>query len=310
MSATTHDHIARHGDDTPEAGQLDLSRPSGKRTTTSGCASVFMIVATLLAVIPLVWLLSAAIRRGIGSLFHVSWWTHSMDPSFELAKQGAIHAIVGTLEIGLLTSIISVPIALLTAIFLVEYARGTKIAKAISFAVDVLTGVPSIVAALFVFAVVVTTFGGAQSAWASSLALMILMIPTVLRSTEEMLKLVPDSLREASFALGVSKWKTIMRVVLPTSMTGILTGIVLGLARVMGETAPLIVLVQFNTELTFNPSTPNFATLPTVITNAYTQGGVDTPVVWGAAIPLIILVMGFNLIARGISRRYMRRMGK
>ncbi|AOH45330.1 phosphate ABC transporter permease PstA [Propionibacterium sp. NM47_B9-13] len=310
MSATTPDHIARHGDDTPEAGQLDLSRPSGKRTTTSGCASVFMIVATLLAVIPLVWLLSAAIRRGIGSLFHVSWWTHSMDPSFELAKQGAIHAIVGTLEIGLLTSIISVPIALLTAIFLVEYARGTKIAKAISFAVDVLTGVPSIVAALFVFAVVVTTFGGAQSAWASSLALMILMIPTVLRSTEEMLKLVPDSLREASFALGVSKWKTIMRVVLPTSMTGILTGIVLGLARVMGETAPLIVLVQFNTELTFNPSTPNFATLPTVITNAYTQGGVDTPVVWGAAITLIILVMGFNLIARGISRRYMRRMGK
>ena len=310
MSATTPDHIARHGDDTPEAGQLDLSRPSGKRTTTSGCASVFMIVATLLAVIPLVWLLSAAIRRGIGSLFHVSWWTHSMDPSFELAKQGAIHAIVGTLEIGLLTSIISVPIALLTAIFLVEYARGTKIAKAISFAVDVLTGVPSIVAALFVFAVVVTTFGGTQSAWASSLALMILMIPTVLRSTEEMLKLVPDSLREASFALGVSKWKTIMRVVLPTSMTGILTGIVLGLARVMGETAPLIVLVQFNTELTFNPSTPNFATLPTVITNAYTQGGVDTPVVWGAAITLIILVMGFNLIARGISRRYMRRMGK
>ena len=310
MSATTPDHIARHGDDTPEAGQLDLSRPSGKRTTTSGCASVFMIVATLLAVIPLVWLLSAAIRRGIGSLFHVSWWTHSMDPSFDLAEQGAIHAIVGTLEIGLITSIISVPIALMTAIFLVEYARGTKIAKVISFAVDVLTGVPSIVAALFVFAVVVTTFGGTQSAWASSLALMILMVPTVLRSTEEMLKLVPDSLREASFALGVSQWKTIMKVVLPTSMTGILTGIVLGLARVMGETAPLIVLLQFNTELTFNPSTPNFATLPTVITNAYTQGGVDTPVVWGAAITLIILVMGLNLIARRISRRYMRRMGK
>jgi len=121
---------------------------------------------------------------------------------------------------------------------------------------------------------------------------------------------VPDSLREASFALGVSQWKTIMKVILPTSMTGILTGIVLGLARVMGETAPLIVLLQFNTELTFNPSTPNFAPLPTVITTAYTQGGVDTPVVWGAAITLIILVMRLNLIARRISRRYMRRMGK
>lgn len=308
MSATTPDHITHHGDNTP--GQLDFSRPSGKRTIKSGCASAFMIVATVLAVIPLAWLLFAAVRRGIGSLFHASWWTHSMDPSFDLAEQGAIHAIVGTLEIGLITSIISVPIALMTAIFLVEYARGTKIAKVISFAVDVLTGVPSIVAALFVFAVVVTTFGGTQSAWASSLALMILMVPTVLRSTEEMLKLVPDSLREASFALGVSQWKTIMKVVLPTSMTGILTGIVLGLARVMGETAPLIVLLQFNTELTFNPSTPNFATLPTVITNAYTQGGVDTPVVWGAAITLIILVMGLNLIARRISRRYMRRMGK
>ena len=245
MSATTPDHIVRHGESTPESGQLDLSRPSGKRTTKSGCASVFMIVATLLAVIPLVWLLFAAIRRGIGSLFHASWWTHSMDPSFDLAKQGAIHAIVGTLEIGLITSIISVPIALMTAIFLVEYARGTKIAKVISFAVDLLTGVPSIVAALFVFAVVVTTLGGTQSAWASSLALMILMVPTVLRSTEEMLKLVPDSLREASFALGVSQWKTIMKVVLPTSMTGILTGIVLGLAPVSYThlTLPTILLV-------------------------------------------------------------------
>ena len=310
MSATTPDHIPAHSEGVPEVGKLDLSRPSGKRTTKSGCASVFMIVATLLAVIPLVWLLFAAVRRGIGSLFHASWWTHSLDPAWDLVEQGAIHALVGTVEIGLITSIISVPIALLTAIFLVEYARGTKIAKVVSFAVDVLTGVPSIVAALFIFAMVVTTFGGTQSAWASSLALMILMVPTVLRSTEEMLKLVPDSLREASFALGVSKWKTIMKVVLPTSMTGILTGVVLGLARVMGETAPLIVLLQFNTELTFNPSTPNFATLPTVITNAYTQGGVDTPVVWGAAITLIILVMGLNLIARGISRRYMRRMGK
>ncbi|MGC3004584.1 PstA family ABC transporter permease, partial [Streptomyces sp. G35A] len=178
MSATTPDHITHHGDNTP--GQLDLSRPSGKRTIKSGCASAFMIVATVLAVIPLAWLLFAAVRRGIGSLFHASWWTHSMDPSFDLAEQGAIHAIVGTLEIGLITSIISVPIALMTAIFLVEYARGTKIAKVISFAVDVLTGVPSIVAALFVFAVVVTTFGGTQSAWASSLALMILMVPTVL----------------------------------------------------------------------------------------------------------------------------------
>ncbi|MDU3272446.1 MAG: phosphate ABC transporter permease PstA [Cutibacterium sp.] len=289
---------------------LDLSRPSGSRTTKNGVVSGFMILATALAIVPLAWLLASALHRGLGPILHASWWANTMDPSLDVAKQGALHAIVGTLVIGLITSVISIPIALLTAIFLVEYARGTKLARVISFAVDVLTGVPSIVAALFIYAVIVSTFHGTQSAWAASLALVILMVPTVLRSTEEMLKLVPDSLREASFALGVSKWKTIMKVVLPTSMTGILTGVVLGLARVMGETAPLIVLLQFNTELTFNPSTPNFATLPTVITNAYTQGGVDTPVVWGAAITLIILVMGLNLIARGISRRYMRRMGK
>ena len=206
--------------------------------------------------------------------------------------------------------VISIPIALLTAIFLVEYARGTKLARVISFAVDVLTGVPSIVAALFIYAVIVSTFHGTQSAWAASLALVILMVPTVLRSTEEMLKLVPDSLREASYALGVSKWRTIFNVVLPTSISGVLTGIVLGLARVLGETAPLMVLVQYNTTFADGPGSPNFATIPTIITDAYTRGGVNTPSVWGAAVTLIILVMGLNLIARAVSRRYLRRMGK
>ncbi|WP_130866199.1 phosphate ABC transporter permease PstA [Acidipropionibacterium timonense] len=295
---------------TPENGTLDLTRPSGIRTTKSALASGFMVFATALAVIPLVWLLWSALSKGFKALLHVTWWTNTMDPALDSAKQGAIHAIVGTLEIGLITSVISIPIALLTAIYLVEYARGTRTARIISFSVDVLTGVPSIVAALFVFAVVVTTLRGTQSAWAASLALMILMVPTVLRSTEEMLKLVPDSLREASYALGVPKWKTIMNVVLPTSVSGILTGIVLGLARVMGETAPLIVLLQYNTNFTANPDVPNFATIPTIITDAYTRGGVDTPSVWGAAVTLIILVMGLNLIARAISRRYLRRMGK
>lgn len=288
---------------------LNLAGPSRRRTASNGCASVFMAAATLLAVIPLVWVLWSAVSRGFGSLIHASWWTHAMD-SADQAKWGALHAILGTLEIGLITTVISVPIALLTAIFLVEYARGTRIAKVISFAVDVLTGIPSIVAALFIFALVITTFGGVQSAWSASLALVILMVPTVLRTTEEMLKLVPDSLREASFALGVSKWRTIVSVVLPTSISGILTGVVLGLARVMGETAPLIVLLQFNQYLTLNPGSSTFATLPTVISNAYTQGSADTPMVWGAALTLIILVMGLNIAAKAVSARYRRRMSR
>ncbi|MEA5652524.1 MAG: phosphate ABC transporter permease PstA [Cutibacterium granulosum] len=289
---------------------LDLSRPSGSRTTKNGVVSGFMILATALAIVPLAWLLASALHRGLGPILHASWWANTMDPSLDVAKQGALHAIVGTLVIGLITSVISIPIALLTAIFLVEYARGTKLARVISFAVDVLTGVPSIVAALFIYAVIVSTFQGTQSAWAASLALVILMVPTVLRSTEEMLKLVPDSLREASYALGVSKWRTIFNVVLPTSISGVLTGIVLGLARVLGETAPLMVLVQYNTTFADGPGSPNFATIPTIITDAYTRGGVNTPSVWGAAVTLIILVMGLNLIARAVSRRYLRRMGK
>lgn len=289
---------------------LDLSRPSGSRTTKNGVVSGFMILATALAIVPLAWLLASALHRGLGPILHASWWANTMDPSLDVAKQGALHAIIGTLVIGLITSVISIPIALLTAIFLVEYARGTKLARVISFAVDVLTGVPSIVAALFIYAVIVSTFHGTQSAWAASLALVILMVPTVLRSTEEMLKLVPDSLREASYALGVSKWRTIFNVVLPTSISGVLTGIVLGLARVLGETAPLMVLVQYNTTFADGPGSPNFATIPTIITDAYTRGGVNTPSVWGAAVTLIILVMGLNLIARAVSRRYLRRMGK
>ena len=289
---------------------LDLSRPSGSRTTKNGVVSGFMILATALAIVPLAWLLASALHRGLGPILHASWWANTMDPSLDVAKQGALHAIVGTLVIGLITSVISIPIALLTAIFLVEYARGTKLARVISFAVDVLTGVPSIVAALFIYAVIVSTFHGTQSAWAASLALVILMVPTVLRSTEEMFKLVPDSLREASYALGVSKWRTIFNVVLPTSISGVLTGIVLGLARVLGETAPLMVLVQYNTTFADGPGSPNFATIPTIITDAYTRGGVNTPSVWGAAVTLIILVMGLNLIARAVSRRYLRRMGK
>lgn len=289
---------------------LDLSRPSGSRTTKNGVVSGFMILATALAIVPLAWLLASALHRGLGPILHASWWANTIDPSLDVAKQGALHAIVGTLVIGLITSVISIPIALLTAIFLVEYARGTKLARVISFAVDVLTGVPSIVAALFIYAVIVSTFHGTQSAWAASLALVILMVPTVLRSTEEMLKLVPDSLREASYALGVSKWRTIFNVVLPTSISGVLTGIVLGLARVLGETAPLMVLVQYNTTFADGPGSPNFATIPTIITDAYTRGGVNTPSVWGAAVTLIILVMGLNLIARAVSRRYLRRMGK
>lgn len=238
--------------------------------------------------------------------FSLGWWT--MDGRVvpdNKAGGGALHALVGTLWIGLITSVIAVPLGVLAAYYLVEYARGTRAGRVVTFMVDILTGVPSIVAGLFIFAVIITILHGHRSIFAASLALVLLMIPTVLRSTEEMLKLVPDTLREASYALGVPKWTTILRVVTPTAFDGIVTGVILGLARVMGETAPLLILVQYTTNLSLNPFGLSMGTLPTMIQGAAnlptTYPGADRG--WSAALTLILIVMGLNLLARWIGSR-------
>lgn len=237
--------------------------------------------------------------------FSLAWWTQDVGAYPDNTPGGGIlHALIGTLWIGLICGIIAVPLGILGAIYLVEYARGKRSAKVVSFMVDILTGVPSIVAALFIFAVLITTLGGSRSTVAASLALVLLMLPTVLRSTEEMLKLVPDSLREASYALGVPKWKTIMKVVIPTSFSGIATGVVLGLARVMGETAPLLILLNYARNTYWDPMSPTMGSLPTMIANAASlpanYPGAERG--WGAALTLILIVMGLNLLARSIAR--------
>jgi phosphate transport system permease protein len=185
----------------------------------------------------------------------------------------------------------------------VEYGGTGRLARATTFMVDILSGVPSIVAALFVFAVWISTFGFSQSAFAVSLALVLLMLPVVVRSSEEMLRLVPDDLREASYALGVPKWKTIMWIVLPTALSGMITGVMLALARVMGETAPVLVLVGYSRSINFNILEGNMASLPLLIYTELTNpeaAGVQR--VWGAALTLIIVIMFFNLLATIVSR--------
>lgn len=226
-------------------------------------------------------------------------------PGFDTNVRGARHAIMGTLLISLATSVIAIPIAVMTAIYLVEYGRG-KLARAVSFMVDILSGVPSIVAALFIYAVWVTTFGWKIIPFCASLALVLLMIPVVTRSTEEMLKLVPNELREASYALGVPKWKTIMRIVLPTSISGIITGSLLGFARVAGETAPLLILASYTQFLNLNLFNGDLgmAALPTFI-NAnvqYLSDPTSRDRVWGAACTLIVIVLAINLLGRLIGR--------
>jgi phosphate transport system permease protein len=266
---------------------------------------VLVYLSAVVAIVPLVWILFSIVSKGLPVIMSADWWTQDLAGTTDRrAGGGALHAIIGTLEIGLITAAIAVPIAILGAIFLIEYGRGTKVARGVSFMVDILSGIPSIVAALFVFAFMITILGLGRSAIAAAFSLVLLMLPTVLRSTEEMLKLVPDALREAAYALGIPKWKTIVTVVIPTAFSGIATGVVLGLARVMGETAPLLILVAYARNLYWSPTSDTMGTLPTMINTgrdvAESLAGYDR--VWGAALTLILLVMGLNLLARWIAR--------
>ena len=281
----------------------DLASKSSSRAAKDLIARIVMWTAFFVAVIPLVWILASVLLKGGQMLLESQWWTNSQAGiTPRRVGGGAAHAIQGTLYMALVTAAMSVPIGVLTAVYLVEYGRG-RLARLVSFMVDILTGIPSIVAALFIYALWVSTIGLQRVPFAVTLALVILMIPTVVRSTEEMLKLVPNELREASYALGVPKWKTIMKVVLPTAFSGIITGILLGLARVMGETAPLIILGPYTKVIASDLFGGLLATLPTMINNdrgENLQPALDR--VWGAALTLILLIFVLNLLGRFIGR--------
>ncbi|MEU7861831.1 phosphate ABC transporter permease PstA [Nonomuraea sp. NPDC049141] len=260
-------------------------------------------LAFALAVVPLVSVLWLVVKNGLAR-FDLDFLTHSMrNIGARDVGGGAYHAIIGTLEQVLIASLISVPIGLLTAIYLVEYGNGGRLSRAISFFVDVMTGVPSVVAGLFILAFWVLFLGQPFSGFAGALSLSILMMPTVVRSAEEMLRLVPNDLREASYALGVAKWRTIMKVVLPTALTGIITGVMLAVARVAGETAPLLLTVFFTDSINNDPFSGPQMGLPLFV---FDQAGrpnvtaVDRA--WTGALTLILIVMLLNLVARLIAR--------
>lgn len=290
--------------ETERSPRLDGRGADGVRALRDRLARLIVWAAFGTAVLPLFWILWTVVSHGAGLLATTTWWTHSQrNINAADAGGGAVHAIQGTLIQAAVTAAISVPIAVFTAVYLVEYGRGRP-ARAVSFAVDVLSGVPSIVAALVVYAVWVTTFGLQRVGFAVSLALVLLMIPMVVRSTEEMLKLVPHELREASLALGVPRWITVTRVVLPTAFSGIVTGILLGLARVMGETAPLLILGPYTKNIATNLFSGSMPTLPTMINQDRTETGIDTAVerMWAAALTLIALVLLLNLAGRLVAR--------
>ncbi|AYL36838.1 phosphate ABC transporter permease PstA [Streptomyces fungicidicus] len=280
------------------------AKVEGRRQARDRTATSLVWVAFLMALIPLASLIWETVKRGV-KVLDGYFLTHSMGVVADTEPGGGIyHAIIGTLEQVGLATLISVPIGVLTAIYLVEYGRG-RLAQAVTFFVDVMTGIPSIVAGLFVLSVWILLLDMGPSGFAGSMALSILMIPVVVRSTEEMLKLVPNELREASLALGVPKWRTILKVVLPTSIGGITTGVMLAIARITGETAPVLLLVWVTNFINTNPFSDPQASLPMYIYLQFANSGGSGAAydrAWAAALTLIAFIMILNLVARGIAR--------
>ena len=284
----------------------------GRRKATDRLVTGLVTTAFAIAMVPLVSLVYTVLEKGLAR-FDAQFFTNSM---FRVVGEGggAYHAILGTVIITALTAVISVPIGLLTAIYLVEYGTG-RLKKAITFFVDVMTVIPSIVAGLFAFALFTLLFGNdVRLGLMGAAALAVLMIPVVVRSCEEVLKLVPNELREASYALGVPKWRTVVKVVIPTAIAGLGTGITLAVARVVGETAPLLITVGLITGTNLNPFDGRMATLPVFAYYQLTQPGTDTQAfldrAWTAALVLIILVMVLNVVARLISRFFAPKTGR
>ncbi|WP_438803369.1 phosphate ABC transporter permease PstA [Nocardia brevicatena] len=261
-----------------------------------------------IALVPLIWVLWVVVGRGFEAIISADWWFKSLNGVLpERFAGGVYHAIYGTLIQAGIAALISVPLGVMAAIFLVEYGAGSRLARITTFMVDILAGVPSIVAALFVFALWIATAGMPQSGLAVSFALVLLMLPVVVRSSEEMLKLVPDELREASYALGIPKWKTILRIVVPTALPGMISGILLAVARVMGETAPVLVLVGYSRSINFDVFDGNMASLPLLIyqelSNPEAAGEMR---VWGAALTLILIIALLYAAAAVVNRVLMR----
>ncbi len=282
------------------------SRPiEGRRRAKDRAITMAIVAAFGLAMAPLISLLYEVIKRGARG---INWEFFSTTGRGVVSGGGAQHAIVGTLIITGCAVVISVPIGLMAAIYMNEYGRG-PLRRALTFFVDVMTGIPSIVAGLFAYALFELFFGPSiQLGIMGSIALSVLMIPIVIRSAEEVLKIVPDHLREASDALGTPKWKTIVKVVLPTAFAGLVTGVMLATARIIGETAPLLVTTGVVSSLNTNPFQGRMQNLAVYAYNEYRSPGVMKQAsydrAWAAALVLIALVMILNVIARLVYRRH------
>jgi phosphate transport system permease protein len=286
------------------------SRVEGKRSARNRMWRAAIYAACVLAILPLASVVWTLVSKG-SSRLDGDFFNSSMNNiGARDAGGGAYHAIIGTLEQVGIATILAVPLGVLGAIYLVEYGRG-KFALTVRFFVDVMTGIPSIVAGLFILAfwvlIVSPWFNGGNprfSGFAASLALTVLMLPTIVRSTEEMLRLVPGPLREGAYALGVPKWKTIVSIVLPTALPGIVTGVMLSIARAAGETAPVLLVAGGADAINFDPFNGNQSSLALFV---YQQAGDASKYAparaWTAALTLVAIVLILTIVAKLLSRR-------
>jgi phosphate transport system permease protein len=276
---------------------------SARRRRTDKVARVLLLAGTLIALVPLVLVVYYLLKKGLGAL-STSFFTTDPSGRFFGDPGGVKSAILGTIEIVALATAIAVPMGIGVALFLVEYGKASKFANVVRYFVDVMTGVPSIVFGLFIYIVLVLGgVGGGFAGWKGSIALALLMLPVVTRSSEVVLNLVPDSLREGALALGAPRWRVVTRIVLPTAAPGLLTGSLLAIARAAGETAPLLFTAFAVKATTFNLDA-QMNSLPVQIFNDVRQAQ-DRLVqrAWGAALTLVLMILLLTLIARLVQRR-------
>jgi phosphate transport system permease protein len=286
-------------------GALDRFRVSPGRRRKDRIARSAILGATVIALVPLVLIIYYLLRKGLGS-WSTSFFT--TDPTgntfFKNSSIGGIKsAILGTIEIVGLASAISIPIGICVATWLVEYGRQSRFANTVRFAVDVMTGVPSIIFGLFIYIALVVGTGSTYAGYKGSCALALLMLPVVIRSAEVILRLVPPALRESALALGAPRWRVIFRIILPTALPGLITGVLLAVARAAGETAPLLFTAGYTLKSNFNLGQFMNA-LPLQI--YYDVTSPTTSIehrAWGAALTLVSMILLLNVLARLIARR-------
>jgi phosphate transport system permease protein len=275
-----------------------------RKAAANSISTILIYFLAAFVLLPVVSIILEIIRQGapglsLGIFFNDMSVTSSDAP---LNEGGLLHALVGSLYVVALATVVSIPIGLLTALYLTEV--NGKTAGVVRFFVQAMSGVPSIVAGLFIYAVWMISLGGTYTTAAGAMALAILMIPTIARTAEEVLKLIPTDLREAGLALGATQWKTVALVVIPAARSGLITAVILGVARVAGETAPLLLTIGGNDAMNWNPLSGNNSALPYYIWKNFSIG-TETAIsrAWTGIFVLMVVVMAFFALTRVLGNK-------